>query len=269
MPKLFNRVLITGIAGLIGTICYNELKDDYELSGTIHRTPFEGERVRLFKVDITDLESLLPAFEGQDAVIHMAADPRDYAPWESVLPNNIIGTYNVYEAARRTGVKRVIFASSNHATGLYERDFPYNLIVAGKYDQVPIPYPMIDHRAEIRPDGYYGVSKAYGEALGRYYCEEYGISVINLRIGTVNRWNSPLRNIRHFATWLSHRDQAQLVRRCLETPDIQYDTFYGVSNNKWRFWDIDHAREVVGYDPQDNAETFRAQFEAQQAQQEQ
>ena len=107
-----------------------------------------------------------------------------------------------------------------------------------------------------------GISKAYGEAMGRYYSEEHGISVICLRIGTVNEWNSPARSIRHFATWLSHRDQAQLVRKSLEAPeDLRFDIFYGVSNNTWRFWDIDHPRQVVGYAPEDNAEEYRGREE--------
>ena len=168
---------------------------------------------------IDNLEEILPAFEGQDAVVHLAADPSDHAPWESVLPNNLIGTYNMFEASRICGVKRVIFASSNHAAGMYERDHPYRHIVTGEYDKVEVwPIPPITHK-EIRPDGYYGISKAYGEAMGRYYSEEYGISVICLRIGTVNQWDSPTRSIRHFATWFSHRDQAQLTRKSLEAPD--------------------------------------------------
>lgn len=260
MAQTYRKVLITGITGLIGGIVYNDLKDDYEITG-LARRPMEG--VRHFRGSIDKLDEILPAFEGQDAVVHLAADPSMHATWESALPNNFIGTYNVYEASRRCGVKRVIFASSNHATGMYERDHPYHHIVKGEYDKVDVwPIPQLTHRSEIRPDGYYGISKAYGEAMGRYYSEEYGLSVICLRIGTVNRWDSPTRDIRHFATWLSHRDQAQLVRNSLEAPaDLKFDIFYGVSANKWRFWDIEHPREVVGYQPQDNAEEYRGKEE--------
>jgi nucleoside-diphosphate-sugar epimerase len=257
----YRKVLITGVTGLIGGIAFRELGKDYELSG-LARRPMEG--LRHFRASIHVLDDILPAFEGQDAVVHLAADPSDHAPWESVLPNNIIGTYNVFEACRIHGVKRVVFASSNHATGMYERDHPYRHIVRGEYDKVDTwPIPLISHTSEIRPDGYYGISKAYGEAMGRYYCEQYGISVICMRIGTVRPFDRPTQSIRHFATWLSHRDQAQLIRKSLEAPtELGFDIFYGVSDNKWRFWDIEHAREVIGYDPQDNAEDYRGQEES-------
>lgn len=250
-----NKVLITGVTGLIGGIALNDLKDEYEVTG-LARRPMEG--LRHFRGSIDTLEEILPAFEGQDAVVHLAADPSQEAPWKSVLPNNLVGTYNMYEASRICEVKRIIFASSNHAAGMYERDQPYCHIVSGEYDKVEVwPIPQITHK-EIRPDGYYGISKAYGEAMGRYYSEEYGISVICMRIGTVNEWDSPTRSIRHFATWLSHRDQAQLVRRSLEAPDsLAFDIFYGVSANKWRFWDIEHPRQVIGFKPEDNAEEYR------------
>ncbi len=253
------KVLITGVTGLIGGVVCSDLKGDYEISG-LARRPMEG--IRHFRGSIDNLEEILPAFEGQDAVVHLAADPSQDAPWASVLPNNLIGTYNAFEAARICGVKRIVFASSNHAAGMFERDHPYHHIVRGEYDKVEVwPVPQVTHK-EIRPDGYYGIGKAYGEAMGRYYSEEYGISVICMRIGTVNRWDSPARSIRHFATWLSHRDQAQLVRKSLEAPeDLTYDIFYGVSANKWRFWDIEHPKQVIGYEPQDNAEEYRGREE--------
>ena len=118
---------------------------------------------------------------------------------------------------------------TNHAIGMYERDHPYHHIVRGEYEKVEMwPVPQVTHEAEVRPDGYYGISKAYGEAMGRHYSEQFGISVICLRIGTVNDWDSPVRNIRHFATWFSHRDQARQIRRSLEAPvDVTYDIFYG------------------------------------------
>lgn len=255
MPK-YNKVLITGVTGLIGRIVLDELKGDYELTG-LARRPMED--VRHFRGDISDLQAILPAFEGQDAVVHLAADPSQTAPWESVLPNNLVGTYNALEACRIHGVKRMVFASSNHAVGMYERDHPYHHIVKGQYDQVDVsPIPQVTHTSPVRPDGYYGISKVYAEAAGRYYSEEHGISVICLRIGSVVAWDNPTRSIRNFATWQSHRDLAQQIRKSLESPEsLLFDIFYGVSDNKWRFWDIDHAREVIGYRPADNAEDYR------------
>jgi hypothetical protein len=175
-----------------------------------------------------------------------------------VLPNNIVATYNVFAAARQAGVPRLIFASSNHAVGMFELDEPYARIRQGNYaDLDPATFPRIDHTVRIRPDGYYGISKAFGEAMGAYYAENCGMSVICLRIGTVNRHNSPMRDIRHMATWLSHRDLAQLIDRCLSVEGLRFEIFYGVSGNTWHFWDLAHAERVLGYAPQDNAETYR------------
>lgn len=255
MPH-YKKVLITGVTGLIGEILINELKDDYELTGLARRSM---TNIQHFRGDISDLQSILPAFEGQDAVVHLAADSNQNGAWNSVLPNNLLGTYNTLEACRVNGIKRVVFASSNHTTGMYERDIPYSQIIDGRYDQVSVwPIPKITHKSDIRPDGYYGVSKAYGEALSRYYSEEHAISIICLRIGSVVAWDNPTHSIRHYATWQSHRDLTQQVRKSLEAKEsIRFDIFYGVSNNKWRFWDIDHARNIIGYQSLDNAENFR------------
>ena len=109
----------------------------------------------------------------------------------------------------------------------------------------------------IRPDGPYGIGKAFGEAAGRYYSDVHGLSVICLRIGTLNRESRPT-SVRHFATLLTHRDLVQLVRRCIDAPDdLRFAIFYGVSDNKWRFWDISNARDLIGYAPQDDAERWR------------
>ncbi len=251
-----SNVLITGVNGLIGSAILQNLQYDYNLSG-LDLQP--SHNAKQYQGNIANLESILPAFKGQENVVHLAADSSQTSSWESVLPNNIVGTFNVFEACRINGVKRVIFASSNHATGMYERDHPNHHVIKGEYNKVDVSSIIqVSHKSEIRPDGYYGISKAYGEAMGRYYSEEYGISVICLRIGTVNEWNNPTRNIRHFATWQSHRDLEQLVRKSLEAPtSVNYDIFYGVSNNKWRFWDTTHSKNVIGYAPQDNAEDFR------------
>ncbi len=248
------RVLITGAAGLIGGALRGALTG-HELCGLDVRT-VDGFDSAVG--DISDMGAIRPAFEGVDAVVHLAASPSSSAPWESVIGNNIVGTYNVFEAARQAGVGRVVFASSNHVTGMYERDEPYASIVAGRYEGLePGGYATIDHRVPIRPDGYYGVSKQYGESLGRYYFEEHGMEFACLRIGSVNRRDSPLVGVRAFATWCSHRDLAQLVQRSLDAEALGFEIFYGVSGNRWRFWDIERARERVGYSPKDDAERYR------------
>jgi nucleoside-diphosphate-sugar epimerase len=191
------------------------------------------------------------------AVIHLAADARVSAPWSSVLRANVGGTVNAFEAAREAGVRRVIFASSNHVVGMYENDEPYASIVAGDYEGLePARLPLIGADARIRPDGPYGAGKAFGEAAGRYYADMHGLSVICLRIGTVNASDRP-EDPREFATLLTHRDLVHLIRRCLDVPELPFGVFYGVSANTWRFWDIDGARRALGYEPQDDAEQWR------------
>ena len=275
------KVLVTGMSGLIGGIVKEHLGDGYQ-PHALNRSPVDG--VPCHQADIADLEAVLPAFEGMDAVIHLAA--RVYTPpeagkrttfhvekrsgaldkeenlfltWEDALSSNIIGTYNVYEAARRAGVKRILYASAGWVTETgvivtdWDEGYPYYLISQAQYDQVSKPWPMITHESPLRPYGMYGCSKAWGELLGRHYADAYGISVINLRFGAITAEDQPMVP-KHWPVWCSHRDAAQMMRRCLEAPpDLRYDTFFVVSNNKWGFRDFQHAREVVGYKPEDGA----------------
>jgi nucleoside-diphosphate-sugar epimerase len=198
------------------------------------------------------------ACEGQDVVIDLAARAAVRTPWPDVYENNIPATLNALEAAKVAGCKRLIFASSNHVVGMYERDEPYASIVAGRYDGLdPERIPLITADSPVRPDSFYGLGKALGEDAGRYYAEEFGLSVFCLRIGSVTRPGTPT-DVRCFATLLTHDDLERLVRACLEAPaETTYGVFYGVSANTWRFWDVDGARELVGYEPRDNAESWR------------
>jgi nucleoside-diphosphate-sugar epimerase len=249
------RVVITGAAGTIGRLLTKELASDYELtlidrawrSGALHR-----------RQDIRRLGYSQRAFAGAQTVIDLAADARANLPWRGMTSENVPATLASLEAARRAGVRRVIFASSNHITGLYERDEPYRSICAGHYEGLdPKAIPLITSSDPIRPDGPYGVGKALGEAAARFYAEEYGLSVICLRIGTVYADDRP-KSPRGFATIISHRDFAQLVRACLTAPaEIHFAILYGVSNNTWRFWDISEAARLVGYAPVDDAERWR------------
>ena len=244
------KILITGATGLIGKVLRTHLGETgrYTISGIDARTLDDDALASFTLADCFDYDAMAKAFEGQEAVVHLAANAPVQTPWPDVLRNNIASTHNVYEAARQHGVKRVVFASSNHAVGNFELDD--SLI-----DDDPSNIPQVDHHVPIRPDSDYGVSKVFGEATGRYYNEHFGLEVACLRIGSVVPQNRPT-NIRAYATWLSHRDLAHLVDRCL-TADISFEIFYGVSNNRWRFWDIEHARERIGYDPQDRAEDHK------------
>jgi nucleoside-diphosphate-sugar epimerase len=249
------RVLITGASGTIGSLLGRALADDYDLTGIDVRPATEMESV---VADMTDAGAIKGAFANQDAVIDLAAASSADTPWDSVYKNNVVATYNALEAAREAGVKRLIFASSNHVTGMYETDAPYSSIVAGDYSGLdPSDIPMITTDMPIRPDGPYGIAKAFGEASGRYFSDNFELSVMCLRIGTLNRESRP-SNPRQFATLLTHHDLVHLVDRCLSAPDeVRFGTFYGVSNNQWRFWDVSNATETVGYQPQDNAELWR------------
>jgi NAD(P)-dependent dehydrogenase (short-subunit alcohol dehydrogenase family) len=231
------HVLITGAGGRIGQALAERLRDRYALRLLYHRhvpeTPPVDDWVR---TDTSRVEALVTALHGMDAVVHMAADPDIHATWESVLENNIIATYNVFEAARLAGVRRIVFASTNHVMGMYDRD-----------QEWPIGTDQ-----PVRPDSLYGVSKAFGEHLGRFWYDQYGIGVICLRIGwmlpepkdEISRW-----------MWLSPRDCAQIVSRALET-DLGYGVFYAISANSGRHWDITDAMEKLGYRPEDDAERF-------------
>jgi len=177
------------------------------------------------------MRDMLKATRGVDAIVHLGAFSVE-GDWETILDANIAGTYNVFEAARRNGVKRILFATSNHAVGYYRRD------------------QTIDHRVYPRPDSRYGVSKVFGEALGSLYSDKYGMEVFNMRIGNVNP--RPVDK-RRLSIWVSPRDIAQLVTIGIEHPDIRFEIVYGVSGNKRSWYDNSNAQRL-GYRPQDDSE---------------
>jgi nucleoside-diphosphate-sugar epimerase len=241
------RVLITGAAGRIGSSLAEQLKDRYRLRVHYHHNIPEHPPVADQVIaDVSDFEQIAPALEGMDAVVHMAGDPSTRASWESVRARNIDGTYNVLEAARRAGCKKVVFASTNHVMGMYDRDQEWPV-----YGTLP-----------VRPDSLYGVSKAFGEALGRHYHDRFGMSVICLRIGwflprprdEISRW-----------MWLSPRDCAQVTWRAIET-DLGFGVFYAISRNGRRHWDLTDTMEKLGYRPEDDAEDYAAELDALEAQ---
>lgn len=254
------RVLVTGANGLIGRTVMDAWRasERYEPVGLARSTgPYAD-----FVVDIVDLEALVVAMEGIDAVVHLAATSAVGSEWDAVRDSNLIGTYNVFEAARRAGVEKVVFASSNHAVGTFETSSRPELYDLDDGRQ-------IDHTVEIQPDSLYGVSKAYGEAMGRFYVDHHGLSVVCLRIGSWTGADAPMSPVslwdpsrddepdieanrrRYRATWLSDRDGIHLIECALETPK-RWFLCYGVSNNPRRFWDIEHARQGIGFNPQDS-----------------
>ena len=245
------NVLITGMSGLIGGLLKDRLAEagGYELTALNRR---EVEGVRTVRADISDLESIRPAFEGQDVVVHLAAylGSQD---WEGQHAGNVLGTYNVFEAARQAGVGRVIFASSGNAIRGFELVPPYSDIAAGNYDAVPADFPKITHE-QVRPEALYGAAKVWGEALARHFSDDYGMSMICVRIGSVTTGNRP-RTIRENAIYLSHRDVASHLQACVDAPeDVRFDIFFAVSDNRWNYRDLSHPKEVLGWAPQDSAD---------------
>jgi nucleoside-diphosphate-sugar epimerase len=239
------KLLITGCNGLVGRILWTNLENDFDLYG-LDITPGEPSK-KVFQADIAKTEQVQEVFQlisSLTHVIHLAGDPRADADWDSIFLNNIGGTKNIYEAARLARVKRIVFASSNHVTGAYE-GFPPKLHLRKNPRMITVHDP-------IRPDGFYGVSKAACEAIARMYFEVHGIESICLRIGSVTREDDPGIDPRFGSTWLSHRDLAQLVRKSLST-DVKFGIYYGVSNNAKRFWDISNAEAELGYHPEDDA----------------
>jgi uronate dehydrogenase len=250
------RVIITGAGGLVGQVLRKALAGDFDVVGVDLRRGNSS----ISRADMTRLRQAEKAVEGADVVIDLASAHWQQR-WDAVRDNNIPAAWNVLEAARRRRVPRVIYASSNHVTGLYERDPPYAQIVAGKYDGLePAMVPKIDTSMALRPDTPYGVGKAFGEAAARYYADEHGLSVLCLRIGSLT-WADRPSSARHLATLITHADMADLVRRCIEAPkDVVFGVFYGVSANTWRIWDIENARRDIGYQPRDDAEKWREEL---------
>jgi uronate dehydrogenase len=247
------RVLICGIRGLVGEVLKEALESDYDIVGLDAR----ARRFSRTRADTTRLWQAERALDGVDVVIDLASTHWQQ-PWEAVYRNNLPACWNVLEAARRRGVRRVVYASSNHVIGGYELDQPYARIVQGDYSGLdPAAVPRLDATVAIRPDTPYGVGKALGEAAARYYSDVHGLSVVCLRIGSLNRASRPSVP-RHFATLLTHADMAHLARCCIEAPPtLRFGIYYGVSANTWRIWDIDGGRREIGYKPRDDAERWR------------
>ncbi|MFC4529603.1 NAD-dependent epimerase/dehydratase family protein [Sphaerisporangium dianthi] len=233
---MVNNILVTGAAGRIGACLTAGLPDHGHTLRLFDRTPIDDERFEAICGDITDAAAVERAMKGVSAVVHLAGTPSTKASFEKALTANIEGTYRVIEAARQAGVERFVYASSNHAAGFVPRQ-----------DLVAADTP-------VAPDSHYGVSKAYGEALGRYYHDRYGMRVACLRIGTFEeRPPGP----RALSTWISPGDMVRLVHACLTAPELTYALVWGVSANTRNWWDLSAGR-ALGYEPVDDAEAYAA-----------
>jgi nucleoside-diphosphate-sugar epimerase len=249
-------VLVTGSSGLIGGVLAERLSPDFELRG-FDRQPGSIPGV---VADLADREQLDTACRDVAAIVHLAGASQVDADWADVLSSNVAGTVNLFEAARANGVRKVVFASSNHVVGGFEREHAPDLYGLEDDRTIGVDEP-------IRPDSPYGVSKAFGEALARFASEEHGIDVVCLRLGSVVEPDDPweaaragggddaeIRNRfrRYRATWLSHRDCAELFRAALRA-EVGFAIAYGVSANPRRFWDLEPGLRTLGWWPADAA----------------
>ena len=234
--KLHHRLLMTGAAGALGQALRDKLKSNCSVLRLSDRVdmgaPRAGEEISL--VDLADATAVLAMLKDVDAVVHFGGISVD-GPFEPILQANIIGMHNLYEAARRQAVTRIIFASSNHVTGFYKQS------------------ETITPQHAPRPDGNYGVSKAFGEDLSRFYFDRYGIETACLRIGS--SLPEP-KDRRMLASWLSFDDLHRLITACLTTPVLGHSIIYGMSNNQHSWWSNASARHI-GYVPKDSSDVFR------------
>jgi hypothetical protein len=233
------KVLVTGAAGHIGSYFSQNSGTKYKLRLMI-REGDDASKIKdhgeVITCELSDLEGLKRACSGMDMVLHLAADPSPSATWDSLLPNNIIGTYNIFVAAKASGCRRVIYASSIHAVSGYPGDY-----------QVHTTDP-------VNPGDLYGVTKCFGEAMARYMAEQEGLEAICLRIGAFQ----PIEEARKaeglwmMDAFVSHRDLTQLICRCIDTEELKFAILHGLSNNRFKRLDISDARELVGYEPVDD-----------------
>jgi len=244
------RVLLTGAHGRVGTAIMDHLEADYDWTLLDREDSPERETE---VVDVADREAVDRVVAGHDAVVHLAADP-GWSPgtWSSVLENNIIGCYNVLDAAAEAGVNRFVFASTNHVLGGYQ-DFCEEELFSGEM--------ILDDETPVRPDSYYGVSKVFGEALCQYYVDyvESPDTAYMLRIGGVHEpdYDRPSDSKHGRCGWMSRRDCAHLFDRCLQADGPDYAVFNSVSDNAERYYDLEYARQAIGFRPQDDGGEWR------------
>ncbi len=224
------RVLVTGAAGRIGSAVREGLRGVVPVLRLTDVRALDpaGEGEEVVQGDLSDFDAVLEMARDVDAVVHLGAIP-DEDTFARLVDANVVPTYHVFEAARRRGARRVVFASTNHVTGFYPES------------------QRIGPEDPVRPDSLYGVTKAFGEALGRMYADKFGLEVVCLRIGAFGERPADANSAR---MWLSPRDGVQLVRRSLEAPDVGFLIVYGASRVPEPFWENPHAARI-GFEPED------------------
>lgn len=237
-----NRILLTGAGGMLGNVLRQKLNgwvpnlrvSDISDLGVAA----VGEEV--IHGDLANMDDVTKLVDGCDGIIHLGGVSTENT-FDNIIDANIRGTYNIYEAARKAGVKRILFASSNHTIGFHDRE------------------TKLDQQSPLRPDSIYGLSKCFGENLAQYYFDKFGIETVSARIGSC--FAEP-KNRRMLATWLSYDDFERMVKAVFNAPRVGCTFLYGASNNKEQWWDNSHA-SFIGWHPEDDTEAYRAKIEAQ------
>ena len=261
------KVHVTGVSGLIGDVVYAHLAaqpERYEVTGSGRRyEPSDRVAARralscppecFMLADLTDQAAVERAFAGAEVVVHMGAIPDPSAPFEAILNSNVVGGYNVLEACRRQGVRRIVYASTVMTDWGYQFDEPYKAIREARFDAVPDSFDRVTHRDAVRPTEPYSASKVWGEGLCRAYADGHGLSCLCLRIGGVNGDDRP-RGAAGSALWCSQRDVATAAEAAVNAPpELSFGIFFAVSDNRYRWLDTEHTRTVLGFHPADRAE---------------
>jgi uronate dehydrogenase len=241
-PKRFERLLLTGAAGGLGKVLRGRLKPHARILRVSDRAPLgdAGPGEEVVQCELSDKAAVLRLVEGVDAVAHFGGISLE-TRFDPILQSNIVGVFNLYEAVRRHGVKRVVFASSNHVVGFYKQT------------------QRLDADDAVRPDGLYGVSKCFGENLSRFYFDRHGVETVCLRIGS----SFPaVKDRRMLSTYLSYEDLVELVRCALFAPQVGHTVAFGMSDNSRKWWDNAKAAHL-GFEPRDTADAQRERVEAQ------
>ena len=242
-PPLFDRLLLTGAAGALGRVLRPRLKRLCRVLRASDIAPMDAAAAdeETVVAPLQDAAAVHALVAGVEAIVHLGGISVE-GPFEPILEANIVGLWHLYEAARKHGVRRIVFASSNHVTGFYRQD------------------EVVAPTDPVRPDGHYGISKAFGENLSRFYFDRYGLETVCLRIGS--SFPEP-KDRRMLATWLSYDDLERLVVASLSAPVVGHSIVYGMSDNITTWWDNTSAAHL-GYRPHDSSEPFRAAAQARQ-----
>ncbi|MBM3362459.1 MAG: NAD(P)-dependent oxidoreductase [Betaproteobacteria bacterium] len=241
----FPRLLLTGAAGGLGRELRPRLQRYCEILRLSDVAPLvppqaaSGEEIRPCALE--DADAMMQLLEGVQAVVHLGGVSTEQ-PWAPILAANVMGMVNLYEAARKQGTRRIVFASSNHVMGFYRQD------------------EVVDALSPPRPDGFYGLSKAFGEDVAQMYWDRWGIETVSVRIGS--SYPEP-KDRRMLSTWLSYDDLERLVVAALSAPVVGHSIIYGTSDNSSSWYDNRLARHL-GYRPRDSSDPYRATVEARQ-----